>query len=177
MSNPFLGEIRPFAGTFAPVGWHFCDGTLVSIAENDALYTLLGTTYGGDGQTTFGLPDLRGRVAVGVGNGPGLTPRVLGEMAGTESVTLTTQQMPSHTHAVTASSDAATSPQPSGLVPATPRNGGLFYLPPNVGTQADAAPAADSLTTAGGSQPHENRMSTTAISYIIAMSGIYPSQN
>jgi microcystin-dependent protein len=175
--DPYLGEIRPFAGSFAPSGWHFCDGSLQSIANQSALYTLLGTTYGGDGQTTFGLPDLRGRVAVSQGNGPGLTPRTLGQMSGEENVTLTTQTMPAHIHLAFATSAAANSPQPSGNLPATPANGGSFYLPPGVGTQVDEPLATDTIAITGSGLPHNNIMPSTAISYIIAMNGIYPSQN
>lgn len=177
MSNPFMGEIRPFAGTFAPRDWHFCDGTLLQIAQYDALYTLLGTIYGGDGQTTFGLPDLRGRLAIGQGTGPGLSPRTVGQVFGTESVTLTTPQMPGHSHTVVVSAAAATSPQPGDNVPAAPTNNNLLYLPVNVGTQVDAVLAPDSLLPAGASQPHENRMPMTAINFIIALSGVYPSRN
>jgi microcystin-dependent protein len=177
MSNPYLGEIRPFAGSFAPRNWLQCNGSLLSIAEYDALYSLIGTAFGGDGITTFGLPDLRGRLPVGVGQGPGLTNRVLGQMSGSESVTLTSLQMPAHNHAVVVSGDAAESPQPANQVPAAPANGGVFYLPPGIGTQVDAPMAGDCLTIAGGGQPHENRMPATAITYIIATSGVYPQRN
>lgn len=177
MSDPYLGEIRPFAGTYAPRNWRLCDGSIISIADNQALFTLLGTTFGGDGQTTFGLPDLRGRLPVGVGQGRGLTNRFLGQMGGSESVTLTQAQIPGHTHAVVVSGDAAESPQPANQVPAAPVNGGVFYLPPNIGSQVDAPLAGDCLTAAGNSQPHENRMPGTAITYIISAAGIFPQRN
>lgn len=178
MTNPYLGEIRPFAGSFAPRGWHYCDGSLQSIAQYDALYVLLGTTYGGDGQTTFALPDLRGRIALSQGQGPGLTNRVLGEVAGTETVTVTAQQMPAHTHLVVVTASEATTPSTAnGVVPAAPKNSGLFYLPPDVGTQRDCPIETDSITSSGGNEPHNNIMPITAISYIIAMYGIFPSQN
>lgn len=177
MSDPYLGEIRPFAGTFAPRNWLKCDGSVISIAANEALYTLIGTTFGGDGQTTFGLPDLRGRLPVGIGQAPGLSNRVLGQLAGSESVTLTSPQMPAHNHAVVVSGDAAESPQPANQVPAAPANGGVFYLPPNIGTQVDAPLAGDCLTFVGGGQPHENRMPVTAITYIISTTGIFPQRN
>jgi microcystin-dependent protein len=176
MSNPYLGELRPFAGNFAPRNWALCNGALLSIAQNNALFALLGTTYGGDGVTTFGLPDLRGRVAISQGQGPGLTNRVLGAQGGTETVTLTTQQLPAHTHQAYASAGAAASAQPSGNVPATPGNGGLFYLPPVSGQTQQDFPA-DTIQTAGGSQPHDNIMPILAITYIIALQGIFPSQN
>jgi len=177
MSNPYLGEIRPFAGMFAPRGWHYCDGSLLSIAQNNALFSLLGTTYGGDGVTTFGLPDLQGRTAVGQGQGPGLTNRTLGEVNGAEEVTITIASMPAHMHLVVACGSTADSVQPSGCLPAAPANGGYFFLPPNVGTQVDQPLAADTIGMAGGSQPHNNIQPTLAINYIIAMEGIYPSQN
>ncbi|MDF7776264.1 tail fiber protein [Sphingomonas sp. AOB5] len=177
MSNPYLGELRPFAGNFAPRFWALCNGQLLSIAQNNALFALLGTTYGGDGITTFALPDLRGRLALSQGQGPGLTNRTLGEQSGTETVTLTIQTMPAHTHVVVASANEAASPVPTGRVPAAPKNGGKFYLPPNVGTQTDAPIGTASIGTAGGSQPHENLMPILAINYIIALQGIFPSQN
>lgn len=177
MSNPYLGEIRPFAGNFAPRSWSFCNGALLSIAQNNALFALLGTTYGGDGITTFALPDLRGRVALSQGQGPGLTNRVLGEESGVETVTITNATMPSHMHGVIATATAAEAVPPTGMVPAAPANNALFYLPPNVGTQQDAPLAADTCQLSGGSQPHENIMPILAINYIIALEGIFPSQN
>lgn len=177
MSNPYLGELRPFAGNFAPRGWALCNGALLSIAQETALFALLGTTYGGDGVTTFGLPDLRGRVALSQGQGPGLTNRVLGEKSGTETVTITVSTMPAHTHTVIATSAAATSPQPSGLVPGAGVNGGLFYLNSGAASPVDAPPVATAVTQTGGSQPHENMMPVLAINYIIALVGIFPSQN
>ena len=177
MSNPYLGEIRPFGGNFAPRSWAFCAGQLLSIAQNSALFSLLGTTYGGDGQVTFGLPDLRGRVALGIGQGPGLTNRVLGEVGGTETVTITSTTMPQHTHLVVAAGVEATNAKPTGLVPAAPLSNGKFFLPPNVGTQTAQVFPADTIQAAGGSQPHENLMPILAISYIISLEGIYPSQN
>ena len=177
MSNPYLGEIRPFAGTFAPRGWHFCDGSLLSIAQWSALFSLLGTTYGGDGQTTFGVPDLRGRTAVGQGQGPGLTNRTLGEMSGTEEVTVLIPQMPGHMHAALASTATATTPSPNGNMLAAPANNGLFYLPPNIGAPIDAPLPPDTVGQTGGTQPHDNIMPTLGISYIIAMQGIFPSRN
>src|SRR6185503_14662217 len=116
MSEPFIGEIIMFAGNFAPRGWAFCEGQLLSIAQNSALFSILGTTYGGDGQTTFALPDLRGRAPMQWGQGPGLTPRFLGESSGAENVTLISTQMPAHTHALNASGAQGDAPTPSGTV-------------------------------------------------------------
>lgn len=172
----YLGEIRLFAGTFAPAGWHLCDGTTLNIADFDALYTLLGTTYGGDGQTTFMLPDLRSRVPVGQGAGPGLTNRALGQQFGVAQVTLTANQMPAHSHGLVASTAMATAAQPSGLVPA--QNGSdLFYAPqPATGANPQTMVSA-SVTVTGGSLPHNNIMPSMAMNYIIALYGIYPSRN
>lgn len=177
MSNPYLGEIRAFGGTRAPTDWHFCDGSLLQIAEHGSLYALLGTSFGGDGETTFALPDMRGRTPIGQGEGPGMTLRTVGERIGSESVTLTEQTMTAHSHTVLVADTPATSPQPGGKVPAAPMNNGLLYLPPNAGTQVDAPLAADSLSPAGGGQPHENRMPVMGISFIIALAGLYPSRN
>src|SRR5919198_2564140 len=121
MSDPYVGEIRMFGGSFAPVGWAFCNGQLLPISENETLFNLIGTTYGGDGQETFALPDLQGRVPVHQGQGPGIvTNYVIGQAMGVESVTLTTQQIPLHNHAFFASTGAGTSPSPVGNIPASP---------------------------------------------------------
>lgn len=164
MSQPYVGEIRIFAGNFAPAGWAFCDGSLQSIAENETLFNLIGTNYGGDGQSSFALPDLRGRFAVATGAGPGLTEVVLAETVGAESVTLTAAQMPAHTHPIGASTGRQTSNRPTGAYAGT----GNSYR-----TTSDTnVPATDS---AGGGQPHENRPPYLAISYIISLYGIFPS--
>ncbi|UJR79686.1 phage tail protein [Sandaracinus amylolyticus] len=169
MSDPYMGEIRLFAGNFAPVGWAFCDGRIMAIAENDALFSLLGTTYGGDGVSSFALPDLRGRVPVHVGNG-----YVLGEAAGVETVTLTTAQIPAHTHTLFASDTTASTTSPTNAL--------LAALPSAAATAygADApfvASSASQLAPAGGSQPHDNMQPYVALNYIIAIYGIYPSQS
>jgi microcystin-dependent protein len=170
MSEPFLGEIRMFAGTFAPLGWEFCNGQLLPISPNTALFSLLGTTYGGDGQSTFALPDLRGRVPLHQGQGPGLTGRQIGESAGTEQVTLTKAQMPQHRHP-TAATGAATLGDGGGhLVGATATN---VY----VDTDPALSMSPDTLAPRGGGQPHSNLMPFQCVSFIIAMEGIYPSQN
>jgi microcystin-dependent protein len=173
MSNPYVGEIRLFAGTFEPNGWAFCDGRMLPIAENDVLFSLIGTTYGGDGQTTFGLPDLRGRVPVHAGQGPGISqPYTLGQLDGVEQVTLTAQQMPVHSHPVLASTDSGTTTIPQGNVPAA--SPGLRpYLP----IAPDVTLAFQTVGAAGGSQPHPNLMPTGVVNYIISLYGVYPTQN
>lgn len=171
MSQPYIGEIRIFAGTYNPRGWAFCYGQLVPIAQNPALYSILGTTYGGNGTSTFGLPDLRGRTPIGAGSGAGLTPRVLGQMSGVESVTLLSTQIPQHTHALNASSGAPTTNAPSGSL--LPTGSSRIYAQGSPSTQL----APSSIGVAGGSQPHENMQPFLALTYIIATEGIYPSRN
>lgn len=171
MSAPFVGEIRMFGGNFAPAGWAFCDGQLLAVSQNDALFSLIGTIYGGDGETTFGLPDLRGRVPLHAGNGPGLTPRPLGARGGAEEVTLTTAQLPSHDHGLMQfSSGPGQSNSPSGQAPANSPSVDLWIEDAQT-TNLD--PAAISLS--GGSQPHENRMPFLCVNFIISLFGIYPS--
>ncbi len=164
MSQPFVGEVRLFAGSFAPLGWSFCDGALMPIAENEILFTLIGTTYGGDGQNTFALPDLRGRVPVHQGSG-----YVIGQRAGSESVTLGSTQMPAHTHVLRASTFDGRVGMPDNAVLAAP--------PVNsYGSGAPSVPmAATAVGQAGGAQPHENMAPFVAVSYIISLFGIYPS--
>jgi microcystin-dependent protein len=174
MSEPFIGEIRMFGGTFAPPGWSFCDGSLLSISANDALFNLLGTTYGGDGQTTFGLPDLRGRLPIHAGNLPGGPTFILGQQAGSETVTVTTAQMPGHSHAVLASSSPADGADPTGNVVAGSDTVN-FYGPAN--PDKSAAMNAGFVGSAGGSQPHDNVQPFLCVSFIIALEGIYPSQS
>jgi microcystin-dependent protein len=176
----YLGEIRLFAGNFAPADWAFCNGQLLPISENDALFYLLGTTYGGDGQTTFGLPNLQSRAVVGVGQGPGLSNNyVQGQALGQETVTLTANQLPSHTHPVTATLQAHTgAPNQDSPEGAFFGDGGGRSYGPNNGS---AALGANSVTNAvigvaGSSQPHENRQPSLALNYIIALTGIFPSQ-
>ncbi len=172
MSEPFVGEIRMFAGNFAPRGWAFCDGQLLAVSQNDALFSLLGTIYGGDGRTTFGLPDLRGRVPIHAGTGPGLSPRRLGAKAGAENVTLTTNQLPSHTHPVQGTSDPADSTDPATRLPAQATTINLF---------ASSAPtvnfASQAVPNVGGSRSHTNLMPFLCINFIIALFGIYPSRH
>jgi len=177
MSEPFIGEIKMFAGTYAPLGWALCDGQLLSVSGNDALYSLLGTTYGGDGQTTFGLPDLRGRVPVHMGQGLGLSSRVIGAQGGTESVTLTVQQIPSHSHQARCISAAGAEASPQNHVWAQAAVAGTnLYsnLPPSL-TMKSTSPAAVGNT--GGSQAHDNLIPFQVLNYIIALTGIYPQRN
>jgi microcystin-dependent protein len=177
MGQPYVGEIRMFGGNFAPAGWMFCQGQALPISENTQLFQLIGTTYGGDGQSTFGLPDLRGRLPLHMGNGPDGTTYTLGEAAGTEQVTLTVQQTPSHTHPMQATG--------SGQV-LNPTNNTILASPisPTVqGLQLFTAPPAavqlknDNILPTGGSQPHTNLMPYLCIEFIISLFGIYPSPN
>jgi microcystin-dependent protein len=172
MGQPYIGEIRMFGGNFAPVGWAFCDGQLIAISENDTLFNLIGTTYGGDGQETFALPDLRGRLPIHQGQSSSGTNYQIGEAAGVESVTLTTQQLPSHSHNLVVSSNNATKDAAKDNVLAqTPSYTPYINANPN----ADLAP--NSMTPVGGSQPHENLMPYLCVNFIIALYGVFPSQN
>ena len=180
MSEQFLGEIRMFGGNYAPNGWAFCNGQLLSISQNNALFALVGTVYGGDGQTTFALPNLQGRLAVGEGNGPSLTPRTIGEVAGNETVTLTTTQLPMHNHpaTVTTATGNLTGPANNAL-PAEPAGttATLYVVP---GTTTITTVAMDPLSigaNSGGNQPHDNMMPALCVSFIIALQGIFPSRN
>lgn len=167
--TPYLGEIRMFAGTFVPLGWVPCDGRLLSISEHDALYTLIGTTFGGDGQEYFAVPDLRGRTPVGTGTSTSSGQTyVLGQAGGQEEVTLSVQQMPSHRHTALGSVAAATSGDPAGGTWAA-ADGTAFGDGPG---EASMAPGA--LAQAGGSQPHENRSPVLAVQMMISLSGVYP---
>ncbi|QNA82827.1 phage tail protein [Sphingomonas sp. So64.6b] len=175
--TPYLGEIRLFGGYFAPANWHLCDGSLLSIADYDTLFSLLGTTYGGDGQTTFALPDLRGRFPIGQGQGAGLSPHFVGEMAGTEQVTLLQTQMPAHSHSLVAQAATGNTASPSANSLAQPADGDLLYLNPTGLTPNDVTLPVDVVQPAGGNQPHNNQMPTLTATYIISLAGIYPSRN
>jgi microcystin-dependent protein len=170
MSDPFIGEIKMFAGNFAPRGWAFCDGSLLPISANTALFSLLGTTYGGDGKSTFALPDLRGRAPMHFGAGPGLTNRKIGEKSGTETVTLTTAEIPSHNHTLMGSQDVASSQDPAANVLAQDSKTNFYNPNPGNTVQMNAA----SLSPNGGNQPHENMQPFLAINYIIALQGTFP---
>lgn len=201
--EPFIGEIKMFGGNFAPRGYAFCQGQIMAIAQNTALFSLLGTTYGGNGQNTFALPDLRGRAPVGQGQGPGLSPITLGEVAGVENTTLTINQMPQHTHTVTFSSpltatgqaaipaaSASTSTQAApgattvlGPIAASGRPGTLYStsaadttLQPFTITCSGSVPNG-TITPAGGSQPFSLRTPYLGVNFIIALEGVFPSRN
>ncbi len=176
MSNPFIGEIRTTGHNFAPRGWAFCDGSLLAIAENEALFSLIGTTYGGNGQTTFALPDLRGRVVIGTGQGPGLaTNYALGQPGGTEEVTLTANHLPAHRHTLQASSSSSGAVSaPAGLVPSANSNSGVFPYAASTATP-QVSMAAAAVSSVGSNQPHENMPPFLCLSHIIALEGIYPS--
>lgn len=176
MSTPFLGEIRMFGFRRTPNGWQACDGSLLPISQYDALYTLLGTTYGGDGVNTFAVPDLRGRLPIHQGQGPGLNPYVIGQVAGTETVTLTTGQMPAHTHTAVATSGAATSEGPANAPLLGSVSGETMYATDITGL-SPVPLAPQSVGAGGGGQPHENCMPTLTVQYCIATQGIYPTQN
>jgi microcystin-dependent protein len=172
VSNPFLGEIRLFPFNFAPRSWAFCAGQILSIAQNTALFSLRGTTFGGNGTVTFALPDLRGRAAVGVGMGPGLSDYQLGEVGGVESTTLTTNQLPSHSHGFTQNATAtATTKSPSGKVPAYSAAGSI-YGDPGALSLAGAA-----IAPTGGNQPVPILPPYLGLHYCIALEGIFPSRN
>jgi microcystin-dependent protein len=163
MGQPFVGEIRQFAGNYPPNGWALCDGQVLSIAENEVLFQLIGTTYGGDGEELFALPDLRGRVPIHMEN------TVIGESAGTETVTLTSSQMPAHTHPPS-TSDASGSDDPEGKFWAKSGTSRSYATP-----AGDLQMNPQSISPAGGSQPHENRVPFVAVSYIISLYGLFPS--
>lgn len=169
MSTPFIGTIMAFGFNFPPVGWVLCDGSLLQISQFDALYALIGTTYGGDGVNTFGVPDLRGRSPLSMGQGPGLSNYTQGQLSGTESVTLLQSQMPTHTHTLVATSNAAATNNPTGAVLATAE------------IWTDVAPDSNMLGSAvqqvGGNAPHENRQPSLVVNFCMATEGIFPSQS
>jgi microcystin-dependent protein len=176
MSEPFIGEVRIFAGNFAPRSWAFCQGQLLSIAQNTALFSILGTTYGGNGQTTFALPDLRGRYPMQPGQGPGLSPRTLGEQGGSETVTLISTQMPAHTHTLSANGAAGDSISPQGGFNAGLTLSGTGQPESLYASSADTTMNPAAIGAAGGSQPHNNMSPFLCLNFIIALEGIYPSR-
>jgi len=174
MSEPFLGEIRMFGGNFAPRGWAFCDGQLLAIAQNTALFSLLGTTYGGDGRTTFGLPDLRGRAPIHEGSGPGLSNYPLGSKGGSETTTLTVQNLPSHNHVARAAGPAGNSNDAIGNVWAD--DAGVSSATYS-SAAATGSMRGDAIGNTGGNQSFSNVQPYLAVSFIIALQGVYPSRN
>src|SRR3954466_6544274 len=165
MAQPYVGEIRMFAGNFAPAGWMFCEGQLTAISENETLFQLIGTTYGGDGQETFALPDLRGRLPVHQGNN-----FILAEAAGVEEVTLTVQQIPSHTHPLLASLNVTTAPTPTNLL--IGKSGSIDAF---INAQPTDPLSPLSITQGGGTQPHTNVQPYLCVDFIISLFGIFPS--
>lgn len=172
MSEPFIGEIKMFAGNFAPRGWALCNGQLMSIAQNTALFSLLGTTYGGDGRVTFGLPDFQSRIPIGFQQGPGLSDYPLGEMAGVETVTLLSTEMPLHSHVPQALTAPGSDSSPQNNVWAASSNRDAQYTgTPNVRMNLNALPLA------GGGQPHNNEQPYLVVTFIIALMGIFPQRS
>ncbi len=172
MQTPYIGNIILFGGNFPPIGWATCDGSLLPIQQYDALYNLIGTTYGGDGQTNFALPDLRSRIPIHVGQGNGLSPYVIGQAAGVESVSITAQTMPQHSHPVASNSGVAGSADPtSNFLGAQTLL--QEYIP---GAQANAVMNGSAIAPSPGGQAHGNIMPSLGMNFIIALEGIYPSQ-
>ena len=168
---PYVGEIKPIPWTFAPAGWLMCNGQVVPIASYETLFFLIGTTYGGDGQTTFGIPDLRGRAPMHSGQGPGLTARLVGEKAGAEAVSLIASQIPAHAHPARADSANGNGAAPGGRVPARDPAGALHYAATSPGMPM----AAEAIGSTGAGQPHQNMQPYLTINYCIAFDGVYPS--
>ena len=173
MSDPFVAEIRIFGFNFAPTGWAQCNGQLLPISQNTALFSLLGTTYGGDGKSTFALPNLEGNAPMHPGQGPGLSLHDLGEIGGSETVTLLDSEMPSHSHAVRASNQQADVQQPTATTSLARPSGALPYVPGNP-IPPLVSMALESLTPAGGSLPHNNMMPYLTLNFCIAMQGVFP---
>ena len=170
MGQPYVGEVRMFAGTFAPNGWMFCNGQLLPISENETLFQLIGTTYGGDGEQTFALPNLQSRAPLHMGTGPDGTTYNMGESFGEEQTTLTVQQIPSHTHALIASTAQGTEQKPAGAVLAQSTVADMY-----IQDSPDGNLAPNSVGPIGGSQPHENMQPYLGINFIISLFGIFPS--
>jgi microcystin-dependent protein len=165
MAQPYVGEIRMFAGNFAPAGWMFCEGQLLPISENETLFQLIGTTYGGDGQSTFGLPDLRGRLPIHQGNG-----FILAETGGAEEITLTVNQIPTHNHAFVAAGVNGDAVSPGGNLPASSLN-----VKPYINESPDGNFNANAISLVGGSQPHTNFQPYLCVDFIISLFGLFPS--
>ncbi|HBY62505.1 MAG TPA: phage tail protein [Solibacterales bacterium] len=169
MADPFVAEIRIFPFYFAPKGWAFCNGQLIQLSQNTALFALLGTTYGGDGKSTFALPNLQGRAPMQWGNGPGLSPRTIGESNGAETVTLTAAQLPVHSHQARASTGNGSQYAPAGAVWASDAGGAAFY-----GASPNTHMNAGAVANSGGGAPHNNMQPYLAMSFCIALQGIFP---
>jgi microcystin-dependent protein len=170
MADQFVAEIRIFPFNFSPTGWATCDGQILPISQNTALFSLLGVNYGGNGTSNFALPNLRDRFALGAGNGPGLTPRTQGDTGGAANVTLTSAHLPAHSHGLTAAATPPTTSSPSGTLPAATADGSAAYRPSGALTPMAAA----AISPAGGSTAHENRQPYLALNFCIALQGIFP---
>lgn len=166
MAQPYVGEIRMFAGNFAPAGWQFCEGQLLPISENETLFNLIGTTYGGDGQSTFALPDLRGRLPIHQGNG-----FILAETGGAEEITLTVPQIPAHSHPFLCSGDLGSTPNAETNLPGRPTGATFLYIADNPTVNM----SAQAIASTGGSQPHTNFQPYLCVNFIISLFGIFPS--
>jgi len=173
MAEPFIGEIRAFGFTFAPTGWAKCDGQILPINQNESLYCLLYTRFGGDGTTTFGLPDLRGRVPIHAGYGMGLSPRYIGDKVGVDYVALDLNTMPQHNHTISASSNSGTTSSPTDAMPA---QGGVAVYSSGSNPGQLQGMKAETIATTGAGQPHENMMPSLAVHYCISLQGIFPSR-
>jgi microcystin-dependent protein len=177
MTSPYIGEVRMFGGSFAPVNWALCNGQSLAISQYSALYTLIGTTYGGDGTQSFNLPNLQGRLCVGIGQGPGLSPYVIGQSGGVETVTLTSQTTPGNSHPLMATTTGASLTNPSANLTGAAPSGGYMYT---INTSSPAPTFGNlnsqACSTQGGNQPHSNLMSSQCVTFIIALYGIFPSQ-
>lgn len=177
MSEGYYGEIRIFGGTYAPAKWSYCDGQILSISSNSALFSLLGTYYGGDGRVSFGLPDMRGRIPVHQGTGPGLTPRAIGQRYGLQDVTLTVGEMPAHTHVLQASTSTANTNTPVNNVLADVSNAGGSMYKTHVSGSTPVEMAAGEVHSTGNGVSHDNMMPWKCLSFIICIQGIYPSRS
>lgn len=177
MAESYLGEIRMFGGTFPPLKWAFCDGQMVSITQNEALYSLIGTIYGGDGRSSFQFPDMRGRIPVHHGTGPGLSSMNIGLHYGVEEVTLSESEIPSHSHAFQASKDSASSPSPTNMVLGGVEEPDAIYTMTPDPQRSRAQMNENSVLTSGHSKAHSNMMSYQVVSFILSLAGSYPSRN
>lgn len=174
MSNPFIGEIRMFGGNFAPRGWALCDGQLLAISQNQALFSLFGTLYGGDGRTTFGLPELRGRVPLHQGQGPGLSNRSIGQRLGAENATVSANELPAHSHELQGSNNFGGDTSPANNLPGTGSGINLYSNDP---AAVGVTMQGNAITATGGGQTHANVMPFQCVNFIVSLVGVYPSRN
>lgn len=177
MAQPFIGEIKLFAGQFQISGWAYCNGQLLSISDYEPLYTLIGTTYGGDGVNTFALPNLQSRIPLHQGTGPGLTTRAIGEASGVENASVAVNQLPAHTHQTFALTNTATASSPANMLPAAPAEPALLYVSGSSTGNTDVAPNPSAISSTGNSVAHNNIMPVLAMNYLIALYGVFPQQS